>query len=113
MVNTLFNEVISEIEKKFRKDILKTKSPSPTPGSLAQGSSARKISPHNSGCKNQQGLSWGKKLPESQEVPLKKPQTYLLRLTSSEYQHEDSTLKENSGLQGGDEVSGTKCGSWG
>ena len=33
--------------QKFRRDISGSRSPSPTPGLPAQGSSARKISPHN------------------------------------------------------------------
>ena len=37
------------------------------------GSSARKVSPHNCYCKNQWGLSQGKKLLEPQAVPLKEP----------------------------------------
>ena len=47
------------------------RSPRPTPGPPAQVASARKISAHTSGCKNQWGLNQEKKLLEPQAVPLK------------------------------------------
>ena len=76
---------------KFRRDISGARSPSPTPGPPAQGSSNRKISPHNF-CKNQWGLSPQKKLLESQAVPLKQP-THGFRLTPSEFQYCGSIMK--------------------
>ena len=88
------------------------RSPSPTPGSLAQGSSDRKISPHKFCCKIQQGLSWQKKLLEPQAVSLKEP-THGLGLIPSELQHWGSSLKGTRGIQGGTDMSGTKAGGGG
>ena len=45
--------------------------PSPRPHRTAQGSSAGKINPYNSGCKDQWGLGQWKKLPDFQVTPLK------------------------------------------
>ena len=48
--------------------------PSPKPDHPAgQGSSTRKINPQTSGCKIQRGLGQWKKLPDSQETPIKGP----------------------------------------
>ena len=61
------------------------RSPSPTPGLAAQGSSARKISPHNFWLQNSKvvgGLSQQKKLLDPQAVPLKEP-TYGLTYSDS------------------------------
>ena len=49
----------------------------PSPGFLCQ-----EISPHNSGCKNQQGVNCWKKLLEPQAFPLKKPTHELTYLES-------------------------------
>ena len=62
------------------------RNPSPTPGSPAQSSSAKKISAHNFWLQTQQGLSQWKKLLESQPFPLKNPNTDLLRFSLSELQ---------------------------
>ena len=87
------------VDEKFRMSILGVSTPSPTSDPLVQGSSARKINPHNFCCKNQWvTLSQCKKLMESQAVPLKNPHTDLLRFNPSEFQHQGRSLKGTSGI---------------
>ena len=74
------------------------RSHSPRPGPPDQGSSARKITPITSSCRNQWGLSQWEKLLDSQEVSLKNPHMDLLTLNPFELQHWDSTLKGTSGM---------------
>ena len=52
---------------------LRSKESSPTPGPLAQGSSARKIKPHHFWLQHQWGFSQWKTLLECQAIPLKEP----------------------------------------
>ena len=77
-----------------------------TPEHPAQPSSTRKISPHpvTSGCKNQWGFGWQKKLWDSQESPLKGLAT---DLGFTQIQHEGKSWKGNSGIWES-EVSGIK-----
>ena len=62
-----------------------------------------------SGCKNQWGLSWWKKILEPQAIPFKEPNMDLLRLNSLELQYQGSSLKGTSGVQEVTEVSGIKA----
>ena len=58
---------------KIGRNTSRVKDPSHIPDHPAQGSSAKKISPHNLCCKNQWGCRQWKKLQDSQEPPLKGP----------------------------------------
>ena len=84
--------------------------PAPQQASQHRVPVPRRQVPTTSSCKNQQGLSWWKKLLEPQAVPLKEhTQAHLLRFTLSELQHQGSSLKGTSGIQGETEVSGIKA----
>ena len=87
------------------------RSSSPTLGPPAQGSSARKISPHNFWLQTPAGIE---SVEEAAGAPSSSSwgthtQTHLLRLTPSELQHWGGILKGTSGIQGETEVSGIRA----
>ena len=80
-------------ELNIGRDILGARSSSPIPGPIAQGSSARKISPYNFWLQKPEGIDL-EKLLEPQAVPLKEP-THRLTYSDSlpELQHQGNSLK--------------------
>ena len=67
---------------KIREGYLQNEKSQPHTRTLAQNSSARKISPHNFWLQKPVGIDQWKKLLEPQAVPLKKP-TYRLTYSDS------------------------------
>ena len=79
---------------------LRSKGPNPQPGSLAQGSSARKRSPHKFWLEKTADIEAVEdELLESQAVPLREPTHRCIHTHSTELQHWGSRLKGNSGIQ--------------
>ena len=70
------------VHTKFGRDILGTRSPSPTPCHPAQGSNARKIILHNFWLQRSAGIESVEELLESQAVLFKQP-THRLNQTHS------------------------------
>ena len=62
---------------KLRRDTLGARDSSPSPDHTVQGSSARKISPHNFWIWTPMEVGWWKKLWDSSETPFKGPVTDL------------------------------------
>ena len=83
---------------------------SPNPDHTAQGSSARKKNPHNSGCKNEWGLGQQNKLPDLQKTPFKKNTRTqnLPRPTPSGIQHQGNSQKDTSHIRRVSKVSGNR-----